>query len=540
MKRRISVFGVFVLWLLGLAGGALGRQQADNRVEPSDLERREDLIGREVVVDDRVKFYVIRKGSEDDQLELKRTSVPFRVPQRLRPPAHSRMTAVVVHGILKRDEGRLVCDVTSLQIVPNDLERLERGLAGVTPRDYATRKAWARWAQRRATDFGEEQGPLMKRARELEAEVLHMEGELKRGAVNAPQEWLAMAQDARRRKVPEPGPSAMAHRALRAKLAAADDVASLEDVVREIAAFFPNAAKDHDSARVNLARWEAPYADDPSGTYRDHTASEEVRKALDRRLWADARERLLDHEPIPDLPAGVALSEQATSLLPEKPDLPARLLNKTVGKYRQDLASLRLDEVKALAQVYREKLKQPDEALKVLRDWLEIKRARLSDTDADGPVSLAVLYEQLLQDRVTAVELLRKSWRIDPTSKETEEAFRIRGFRKRKDEWVEILPGAEADSGSDRPKATRSSVTTGQGLLGLTADEVRLKLNGRPSRVNYSVSRGQLIEQWIYHLDNNSARYVNLLHAPGTVKPRVVADYTLPRITPKGGFGSAR
>ena len=77
---------------LGLAGSAIGRQQSDNRVEPSDLERREDLIGREVVVDDRVKFYVTRKGSEDDQLELKRTSVPFRVPRRLRPPAHSRMS----------------------------------------------------------------------------------------------------------------------------------------------------------------------------------------------------------------------------------------------------------------------------------------------------------------------------------------------------------------------------------------------------------------------------------------------------------------
>ncbi len=540
MRRPFRTLVTLLVWLLAWVGGAIGRQPADNRVEPSDLERRADLIGREVVVNDRVKFYVIRKGTEDDQLELKRTSVSFRVPRRLRPPAHSRMAAVVVHGILKRDEGRLICEVTSLQIVPNDLERLERGLAGLLPRDSATRKAWARWAERRATDFGEEQGPLMKRARELDAEVLRLEGQLKRGAVNAPQEWLEMAQDARRRKVPEPDPSALAHRALRAKLAAADDVASLGAVVREIEAFFPNVANDRDSARVNLARWEAPYADDPAATYLDHKASAEVRKALDRRLWADARERLLDHEPIPDLPAGVALSEQATSLLPEKPDLPAHLLKKAVGQYRKDLASLRLEEVKALAQVYREKLKQPDEALKVLGDWLAIKRARLSDTDADGPLSLAALYEQLLQDRVTAVELLRKSWRIDPTSKETEEAFRIRGFRKVKDEWVEILPGTDAVSGSDKPKPSRSAVTSGQGLLGLTADEVRLKLNGRPSRVNYSASRGQLIEQWIYHLDNNSARYVNLLHAPGASRPRVVADYTLPRITPKGGFGSAR
>jgi tetratricopeptide (TPR) repeat protein len=538
MKPRASVWAGCWLLSLGLACGAIGRQQSDNLVEPSDLERRPDLIGREVVVDDRVRFYVVRKGTEDDQLELKRTSVPFRVPQRLRPTAYSRMTAVVVQGVLKRDEGRLVCDVTSLQIVPNDLERLERGLAALAPRDSATRKAWAKWAERRAADFSEEDGPLMKRARELEAEVLRLEGEMKRGAVDAPQEWLAMAQDARRRKVAEPGPSALAHKALWAKLEAAKDAARLEEVVREITAFFPDAPKDQASARVDLARWEAPYANDPEEAYR--TAGKDYRKALDRRLWADAQERLLDRRPIPDLAGGVALAEQAAGLLPEKPDLSARLLRKTVDTYRKQLAGLRLQEVKALAEVYRDKLKQPDEALKVLHDWLEIKRARLSETDAYGPVSLAGLYEDLLQDRVTAVELLRKAWKIDPTSRETEEAFRLRGFRKAKDDWVEIRPGAEAGSGSDTPKAARAPVPKSQGLLGLTADEVKHRMNGRPSRVNYTASMGQLIEQWIYHLDNKTIRYVNLVHAPGTLRPRVVADYTLTKVIPNGGSGSAR
>src|SRR3954451_24713728 len=115
MNRRIGMLGIWLLWLLGLVGDATGRQQAEKRVvEPPDLERRTDLIGREVTVDDRVKFYVARNGSEDDQLELKRTPVIFRVPKRLRPAAHSRMTAVVVRGVLKRDGGRMVCDVSSL------------------------------------------------------------------------------------------------------------------------------------------------------------------------------------------------------------------------------------------------------------------------------------------------------------------------------------------------------------------------------------------------------------------------------------------
>ena len=105
MNRRIGMIVIGLASMLAAASITLG-QQADTRVvEAPDLERRTDLIGREVTVDDRVKFYVARNGSEDDQLELKRTPVIFRVPKRLRPTAHSRMTAVVVRGVLENATG---------------------------------------------------------------------------------------------------------------------------------------------------------------------------------------------------------------------------------------------------------------------------------------------------------------------------------------------------------------------------------------------------------------------------------------------------
>ena len=51
----------------------------------------------------------------------------------------------------------------------------------------------------------------------IEGDALRIESEMKRLGVDAPGEWLAMAQDARRRNVPEPEPSALGHRALKAK-----------------------------------------------------------------------------------------------------------------------------------------------------------------------------------------------------------------------------------------------------------------------------------------------------------------------------------
>ncbi len=260
-----------------------------------------------------------------------------------------------------------------------------------------------------------------------------------------------------------------------------------------------------------------------------------LRKGLDRRLWADATERFLEVQTTRDITSALALAERAETTLPEKKDLSRRLIEKAVRQARQELGTLREADVKGLVAVLRNKLDQPAEALGVLREWLDIQKGRLSDTDAEGRLQMAGRYEELLQDRVTAVELLRKAWRIDPNSKEIAEAFRSKGFRKVNNDWVEDTAGKPAGSDKDgRPAPAKS-----QGLRGLTSEEVRLRMGAEPDQVNYMGTKGQLVEQWIY-LDTQQVRYVNLLHTPGDPKPRVVADYTLPHTSVKGGLSPSR
>ena len=130
---------------------------------PRTLGRRADLVGKMVVVDDRVRFYQYHAGRGYDELYLKRTNVVFRLPAPLRPEGSPRPMPVVVQGRLARDRDQLVCDVATLKVLPNDLDRLDQAIAALSARDFENRKAWAAWAEARGKAFKD--NALIQRAR---------------------------------------------------------------------------------------------------------------------------------------------------------------------------------------------------------------------------------------------------------------------------------------------------------------------------------------------------------------------------------------
>jgi hypothetical protein len=509
-------------------------------VEPAELNRRNDLVGKVVSVEDRVLYYVPHAGRGYDELKLKRTDVVFRLPPPLRPRDTPSPAPVEVKGRLVRSGAEMACEVLALRLLPTDLERLDREVTALGTKDFEGRKQWADWAERRGNDFKDT--ALLRRSRALLAEALQIEADQKRGTVDAPAAWLSMAQDARKRGIPEPEPSALAHRAFRAKLAAASTGRDVKGVLAAIERFFPRASGDHGSGSGRLDRWQKAYSADPASTYRDRLLPAEVRKDFDRRLWADADQKLLEAQAAEDPHSAVALAARAETELPERPDLAQRLLTTGLESARQNLGVLRRDEVAAIAQAYQEKLHNPNAALELYRNWLKIRRDRLSDTDAEGPLGLAALYEELLQDKTTARDLLERAWKIDPSSKEVAEAFRTRGYRLVKDHWVEEMPTAAspaANSSGDEPP-TPARPGSGLGLRGMSPEEVLLQIRTKPDRKVFSGTKGQLIEQWIFLVPNQrQVRLVNFRRTPADLQPRVISDYFLPRTAIRGEINPA-
>jgi hypothetical protein len=471
-------------------------------VEPSELARRGDLVGFEVIVDDRIASYHYREG----RITLKRTPILFRLPPRLRSDPPRRVTAARIQGVLRSAGNQGACDVTAIEFFPSDLERLNQTVAALSSNDFEHRDAWARWAERRGAELQDHD--LLERARALEGEAIRIEAALTASDSQKGKAWLALARKARDHHVPEPESSALAHAAFRARLAEAGAADDLRALVDEIASFFPRAARP---VQVDLGAWEGPFAQDPASGYLALSAA--ARAALDHRLWADATQRLLERRAADAPQDAPRLADQASAQLPDRPLVARRLLDQGLATAARELGSLRRADVEAIARLYREKLGQPGRARALVRDWLDDQRQNhLNPTDAEGRFLLAGQYESMLGDQATATELLRAAWKIDPRSKAVADAFRRRGFRKVNEEWVEP------------PRSRDADVT----LRNRSPREVRARLGSKPDRVVWSASQGQLIEQWIY-LGPTLNQYVNILHTPGVPVPRVVADYTRPR-----------
>jgi hypothetical protein len=528
-------------------------------VEPWDLTRRPELVGREVVVDDRVSRIQYHKETGlFDQIFLKRCpEVPFDLPSALRFKQSPQAPAVVIRGVLRRDGDHWHVDVTGVDLQPSDLDRLNSAVATLSRVETEKRTAWARWAELRAKAFEDvDQNnelarrfdeALLQRAREIEAEAIRVEAE--RPGRDPAARWLALATRARERRLPEPEPSALAHRAFRAALAASGRADELKSLVARIEEFFPNAKEAAGADTAGLDRWKRSYANDPAEAYRK--APDAARRALDHDLWADAVQKSIEKRSAEQPGSTLALAEDASTRLPDRPGVGRDLLERGLARAGEHVGALRLDEVEALARIYQERLNQPEKARALRRAWLDDQREhRLSPHDAEGRVALAGQYQEWLDDRATAVALLHAARAIDPRSREVSDAFLRLGFRKVDGRWVEPNlarsdapsrpsdgregtpdEGERADQ-ADTPEPSGPSTRSGI-LLNATPEQVLTTMGSAPTRKIRCATQGGVIEQWVYAGERGS-QHIDFLLRPGDTRPRVVSYFTLPRARLKG------
>ena len=533
--KLVALFAIMSPWVV--SGRVLAQGSGPLTVEAAELTRHPEWVGRELIVDDRVALFQWHPETLYDQVFLKRApEVAFDLAPKLRMAKSPQSPGVKLRGVLRKGGNHWWFEVSEMEFLPRDLERFNRALAVLPQSETTKRVAWANWAEKRARAFDDKE--LLAKALAVEAEAVRVEAEHPKGDKAA--FWLALAEESRKRGIPEPEPSAIFHRALRQAEKDSKTAADYERWSLTIIGFLPKAIELPEQP-TDLAQSLKPYANDPSGTYRGAGTNERV--CLDRRLYEDFTEHAIRLRASENPGDFVIVANLAAEKLPNRPELEMSLLESGLKTASANVANLRQSEVDELARLYRDRLHQPERALALYRSWLDDQRKnRLSPRDSEGRVALAAQYDALLDDKTTSIALLREAYKLDPSSAEIEKAFLSKHFRKVEGEWVEAsdsdaspaTPGGEALVRAT-VAASAGSPRDGRGdsLRNATADQVRTRMSGNPDRRIRSRTQGQLIEQWIY-LGTREDFYINFRRKAGDIQSRVVTFYSLPKLSAGG------
>ncbi len=484
------------------------------------LEKPDKWIGKEVIVDERVKFFRPhpKKGFDEVVLAGDR-ELTCEIPETMRPAKPPRQSTARLKGILKRgSEGRMVLGGLKFELLPVDLERLKSGLEALPPNEYERRAAWGDWARRRGLKYHDEE--LLKAGKDVEAEALAIEGREKIEP-DQPGHWLRLARLAKQDELPEQQVTAFAHMALRARLSAAKTTADHEAIFKDVQFFLNGADVVAASKPKNLDRWLEAYKEKIDETYR--TAPSDVRSVFDRRLYADALESLLFSKAKDQPKAALKFASEALSKLSDRPAAAESLRTIALESNLEGVSELRPSEVHELGASLEKALGRPDGARELYRRWLDYQRDHaLGANDAEGRVTLAEQYVTLLGDRSSAASLLYAAEKLATDSKAVSEAFIQLGFRKTRTGWV--------DAKSEKPKEPDPSESKGRklrsknDLRGRTKDEVIGLMGGKPDRVVRVVTQSEVLEQWIFKRARGS-QFINFSRLPGDSNPTSSASF---------------
>ena len=500
-----------------LLSGLLASPQAPVEVQPGDLANRRDLVGKPVVVDDRVVLFFQVPPKGYGQIWLKRSTVPVVLPQALYYDSLPRAKAARVKGVLRVEDGKMVLDATEApELFKSDLDRLRNVVATLTPGDSDARYAWGDWASHRGTDFGDDD--LKGEAARLIAEAVAIEA-AKPGS-RSPDGLLALARKARSKGVAEPEPSALAHLGLRVRLGTAKTLEDFQKVADEASAILPGAKTP---AKPGVALPLEEFAKDPSGVYR--RSGIYVREGLDRRAWTDAvAETYRLRSAAGDPRSLLTLSNEARDRLPDRLEVSGELRRRYYQFTADNVATLRENEMLDLARTMRDDLKQPEKSVAVTRAWLDHQRAHsLGANDAEQRIELAKKYRAYVKDQSAAADLMREALKIDPANRSAADEFQRMGYVKVNGSWSSPNEAASRPTipAVDEP----AKVGKDDPFLGLTPAEVKGQL-GEPRSVSRVATQGRVSMQWVYEGARGS-QYIDFVQRLGDPQPLVVGRFSL-------------
>lgn len=436
----------------------------------------------------------------DSQIEFRLSKTAGRV--------RSSFKNVEVTGRLSQDGKQWTLAVEHVAAAPGEAETFADRRKAILPGDYRRLYDLCAWLRSRAGWYHDD--VLVRLAAEHYRQAFAWEEEALAKA-DDPSRLLDLAARGAQLGLEAAECDRIRHRALwiRLRQTPSDAEPELRRLAMEIAATWPRAADAGTAWTAEEEAVVATYMVDPLASYAQ--ADAQRRPLLQRALWVEVMGRALEAAARSDAARLAELALEAEKSLPERPDWNRRLRLQEARRLARTPQDLTRGKAVALHHELTS-LGQPDEAKRLLSQWLGQARRKLNADDAEGHAQLAANYLELLDDNDTAAQLYQLALRAAPEFAEAQAALQMLGYRRVAGAWQKAVKSTddEADSRQPEPRGVQP---------GDTEQEVVRRLR-QPDRITRTLSAGYLSELWIY--DGPPRLYIYLKRGPGSATARVV------------------
>lgn len=504
--RKVLCIALVAVCLLSTS--ALADDEAGNATWIKDFVAQQDrwprLVGATITIEGRFT------GNSQASLRFRGCDLDFRLATGVQQPGGDSR-CVKVRGRLARDGDDLYFNVTELDDMPTDMERLRAMRVDI---DAADPDAWyglAAWARERGEFYEDD---------DLRAESAN----LGRYGITTEYDHLALTDGAGLRALAEKvrgmGLSdtlrmEYVHESLRRDLAATglQPQPNFAVVLGNVSRLLPGAdlRLDADVRDQVIAAYES----DPLVYY--HDADESGRRRCHRAFYVDLTQRIILASAREDGSNGEAIAKRIRSDLPEFPELADEWELKFLDYEHSRVAMMSRAEVGGLSQRFRDRGDVP-RSEQVWRDWLKARETILRPDGARGLMQLAGDYEELVHDEPQAAKLMLEAYALSPQTHEISDWLREHEYVFVDNQWV-----LATDVTNHPVTETERAIREGRVRPGMSPVDVRRALGGAPTSTIRIASSRRVTELWVYEEHRISVRFV---HNPN--RESAMVDEVLP------------
>ncbi|GAB4148029.1 MAG: hypothetical protein Tsb009_21550 [Planctomycetaceae bacterium] len=481
--------------------------------------------GNYAAIKQKIRLEGRLSSSSPTLLKLRKCELTFRKSNGTPLPKLGRKAeAVEVEGYLVRDSRnprKFFFHVTGLRERPSDLDVFNRMKRTLPPGEAKTWYSLGKWARNRG-QFYEDKILLEEAEKSLETGL-----QLERARI-ARDDWGALRKLIAKAKTLSSStslPTLWTHEVHRMRWTTyrKSGKPTFAKLISDIEKDWPASTLP---MKTPQPKWEQSYLKDPLATYRQAKPAE--RKWLHRILYREIQLQEILSDAHRDGSNGFLIAGRIEKIVPERKDLVKLYRDRALSYRKSKVEKLSRAEAIELAKLLREH-QQDKQATESLRRWLKAQHSLRKKQGAIGLMLLAEDYIRLINDKKTAIELLKQAHQLSPETEEPVTRLKELGYHLK-------TQRATGNGKSALPTTARKTIAPGKVTLGMNPEDVRRAMFGPPTTIFRSAARRNISEIWVYGKRNEprlvlhfrrkireprtNSKVVNISRLPATSRSR--------------------